>query len=83
MCLTVLGVLAIVRAGGVLIEHHRVQQCADALALAVAVGDSVATAQLSRTLDCTIVEHSIVDGEVMVTVRSPWGDGSARAVSGP
>ena len=83
MCLTILGMLVIARAGGILLERHRVQQCADALALAVAVGDAIASEHLSRTLGCSIVERSIVDGEVTVTVRSPWGIGSARAVSGP
>lgn len=82
MCTTVVGMLVVARAGTVLLEHQRVQHCADALALAVAIGDPVATTQLSRTLGCRIVDRSESDGVVTVVVRSPWGIGSASASSG-
>lgn len=83
MCTTVFGVLAIGRAGTILMERQRIQHCADALALAAAVGDPVATTRLSRVLQCRIVDRSVSDGVVTVTVRTRSGTGTASASSGP
>ena len=74
--------LVVAHAGTTMLSHQRVRHCADALALAVAVGNPVAVTALSRELRCRIVERSVSDGVVTVTVRSPWGTASASASSG-
>lgn len=82
MFVAVAGLLTVTRAGVELLERQRIQHCADSIALALAVGDPIATTRLTRNLGCRITERSVSNGVVTVVVSTPWGTGTASATSG-
>lgn len=82
LCTIVVGVIAVATVGERMISAARTQQSADAIALALASGNTSHLEELANALGSGIAARSWDGNVITVVVKTPWGTGSASASIG-